>query len=651
MVRKPNGFDAAALKQQAAGRWPEILCNVGGLSPDILDGKHHACPKCGGTDRFRMIDVAAGALFCNQCFNHDNGDGIAALQWLRGGTFTEARNALAEHLGQSSPRPNEPAGNGKSRIVATYDYRDERGELLYQVVRFDPKDFRQRQPKPGGGWEWSVKGIRLVPYRLREMLAADPSGNVLIVEGEKDADRAASMGIVATTCAMGAGKWRPEYNEHLCGRNVVIVPDNDKPGREHANQVAQSLCGMAGSIKVVELPGVPEKGDLSDWLDQGGTKDKLAERVSLAPEWKPSPGDKQPPPFTRLLTGAELLALDLRPRFLVRGVLVESQPMILGGRSKVLKTSIALDLAVSLGTGTPFLGRFESHRVGVGFWSGESGAATIRETAKRIADSKGVDLAAADVLWCFDLPRLSDLLHLDAIAETIRHHGLKVAIFDPLYLCLLSPETAGGASNLFMMGSLLQGLTRLGQQTGCTIILLHHFRKTGQSDDDNPASLEELAQSGVAEWARQWLLLQRRVSYQGDGQHPLWLRCGGSAGHSSLWGVTIDEGIIDPDTFSGRKWEAAVSPAADAREEAQRDKANRKAAEQEQREGEHRERLLVVLRQTPGGDTERALSRAAGLNPENFGRAVFSLLQEGRAARCEVVKTGRNYDGFRPTGR
>ena len=106
-------------------------------------------------------------------------------------------------------------------------------------------------------------------------------------------------------------------------------------------------------------------------------------------EAKPS----EPPAFTRLLTGAELLALDLRPRFLVRGVLVEGQPMIIGGRSKTLKTSLACDLAVSLGSGTPFLGRFDCHRVGVGFWSGESGAATIRETASGIADSKGVDLA------------------------------------------------------------------------------------------------------------------------------------------------------------------------------------------------------------------------------------------------------------------
>ena len=248
----------------------------GSVSPDRRDGRR---------------------LFCNQCFNQDNGDGIAALQWLRGGTFPETVNALAEYLGQSSHRPNEAAGNGKPKIVATYNYVDVQGKLLYQVVRFEPKDFRQRRPKDGGGWEYTVKGTRLVPYRLPDLLAAPSSCAVFVVEGEKDADRAASMGIVATTCAMGAGKWRPEYNEHFRGRSVCIVPDNDKPGREHANQVAQLLCGMAGSIKVVELPGVPEKGDLSDWLDQGGTKDKLAERVKAAQEWWPSPGDKQPPAF------------------------------------------------------------------------------------------------------------------------------------------------------------------------------------------------------------------------------------------------------------------------------------------------------------------------------------------------------------------
>jgi hypothetical protein len=359
----------------------------------------------------------------------------------------------------------------------------------------------------------------------------------------------------------------------------------------------------------------------------------------------------EPLEFTKLLSGADLLALDLRPRFLIRGVLVEGQPAIIGGRCKVLKTSIACDLVLSLGSGTPFLGRFDSQRVPVGFWSGESGAATIRETAQRQAAAKGIDLAGCDVRWCFDLPRLCNLEHLDALEAVIRAEGLRVAILDPLYLALLSAETASGASNIFLMGSMLQGLTRLGQQTNCTVVLLHHFRKGGQPDEDNPAGLEELAQSGVAEWARQWLLLQRRAPYQGDGRHLLWLRCGGCAGHGSLWGLTIDEGQLDPDTFTGRTWGVTVAPVADARAEVKAEQENRKAAEQERRQGENRERLLAVLRTMPEGDTERGLSAAASMKADTFRRAIFTLLQEGRAARCQIRKNGVTYDGFKPAGK
>jgi hypothetical protein len=359
----------------------------------------------------------------------------------------------------------------------------------------------------------------------------------------------------------------------------------------------------------------------------------------------------EPPAFTKMLTGAALLALDLKPNFLVRGVLAEGQPAAIGGRAKTIKTGIAIDLAVSLGSGRPFLGKFDCHRAGVGVWSGESGAATIRETAQRIAASKGVELAAADVLWSFELPRLSRLDHLDALAEVIRAEGLKVAIIDPLYLSLLSPETASGASNIFAMGPLLQGLTKLGQDTGCTIVVLHHFRKTGQPDDENPAGLEELSQSGIAEWSRQWILLQRRVAYQQDGRHLLWMRVGGSAGHGSLWAVSIDEGQLDPDTFSGRTWDVSVSPAANAREQSKRDREQEKAAQQEHREGEHRERLLTALRRAPDGDTAKGLREASGLNTANFGKAIACLLQEGRAKRVEIIKRGTGYDGYRPTGK
>jgi hypothetical protein len=204
---------------------------------------------------------------------------------------------------------------------------------------------------------------------------------------------------------------------------------------------------------------------------------------------------------------------------------------------------------------------------------------------------------------------------------------------------------------LFLMGSMLQPLTQLGRDTRCTIILLHHFRKGGQPDNDNPAGLEELAQSGVAEWARQWLLLQRRSPYQADGVHSLWLRCGGSAGHSSLWGLTIEEGLIDPETFEGRKWEVTISPAADARQQAQRERDHRKALEIERREDEQQQRLLAVIRATPNGDTERALSKAAGMKADTFGRAIFVLRQQGRAESCKVTKNGVSYDGWKSTGR
>jgi hypothetical protein len=269
----------------------------------------------------------------------------------------------------------------------------------------------------------------------------------------------------------------------------------------------------------------------------------------------------EPPRFTRLLTSADLAGLEEKPQFLVRGVMVAGQPMVIGGRSKSLKTSIAIDLALSLGSGTAFLGKFASERVNVGAWSGESGAATVRETALRVAAVKGVNLADCSVWWSFDLPRLWQATDLDALRCTILQRGIQVAIIDPLYLCLLSGDTAGTASNLFAMGSVLQPLSAFAQEAGVTLVLVHHFRKTGQSNDAEPAGLEELAQSGAAEFAREWILLQRRSPFQGDGRHSLWVRTGGSAGHAGLWALDVDEGMINPDTFEagGGRWRLSRS--------------------------------------------------------------------------------------------
>ena len=138
--------------------------------------------------------------------------------------------------------PGDNNGQPRSKqIVATYDYHDADGALVFQVVRMEPKGFPQRRPDGAGGWIWNLKGVQRVLYRLPELLAADPGSWVLIPEGEKDAGRLADLGCIATTNPGGAGKWRVAYDKPLAGRRVAILPDHDEPGCKHADEVARSL--------------------------------------------------------------------------------------------------------------------------------------------------------------------------------------------------------------------------------------------------------------------------------------------------------------------------------------------------------------------------------------------------------------------------
>src|SRR5690349_6037663 len=105
---------------------------------------------------------------------------------------------------KSTNKPNR-------QLVTAYDYTDETGQLLFQVVRFDPKDFKQRQPDGPGGWIWNLHGVRIVPYRLHELAQSRPILPVLIAEGEKDVDNLVSLGFLASCNPGGAGKWRPEF--------------------------------------------------------------------------------------------------------------------------------------------------------------------------------------------------------------------------------------------------------------------------------------------------------------------------------------------------------------------------------------------------------------------------------------------------------
>jgi putative DNA primase/helicase len=167
------------------------------------------------------------------------------------------------------------AAHPTKRIVAEYSYTDECGNLLYQVIRLDPKAFFQRYPDGKGGWIWK-KHRRQVLYRLAEVIQ---SPVVFVVEGEKDVESLRACGFVATTNAGGAkAAWLPSYTEILRGREVVIVPDMDPPGRERGKRVARALVPAAARVLWWEPEGAK---DITEWFEQGHSEIELIECISL----------------------------------------------------------------------------------------------------------------------------------------------------------------------------------------------------------------------------------------------------------------------------------------------------------------------------------------------------------------------------------
>lgn len=199
--------------------------------------------------------------------------------------------------------PSNGLSTASGKIVAIYNYRDEGQKLLFQVVRFDPKDFRQRKPDGRGGWCWRLGRTRRVLYRLPELLSADPKHPVFIPEGEKDCDKLAELGAVATCNVGGALKWKESDSEVLADRHIVVLPDNDEPGRKHAEQVANALHGKAKSVRVLELFDVPEGGDVSDWLDAGGTLEELFRLAKGVQNHKPTEQKPEEQRLSIILTG------------------------------------------------------------------------------------------------------------------------------------------------------------------------------------------------------------------------------------------------------------------------------------------------------------------------------------------------------------
>lgn len=285
----------------------EFLSRLSRVKKQAGDGSWLAsCPAhgSGGGDKNPSLSIKAadGKILLN-CFAGCGHDAILSAMGLEEKDLFE----------QDQVEP-------KKQLVAIYQYRDFDGAVLFEVCRYTPKTFRQRRPDGHGGWIYDLKGVRRVVYRLPELKQWKA---ILWVEGEKDADTAWSLEIPATTNAMGAGKWSPEYAQQLVTQGierVAVIPDNDGPGAAHATTVTAGLQAAGIEVRLVVLPDLPDHGDLSDYLQTHSKDDlltlvkaaKVAERVEA-----PARGEDAGPSRTFRVLGEQRYGLEIQPEGIV----------------------------------------------------------------------------------------------------------------------------------------------------------------------------------------------------------------------------------------------------------------------------------------------------------------------------------------------
>ena len=334
--------------------------------------------------------------------------GRAAIDFLRErGVQVEDEVARAANGGQPQQRR---APQARERLIATYDYTDEFGALVYQVCRYESdqatgdgkreKRFAQRRPDPNepGGWSWKVQGLRPLPYRLPELQEAIAQRSmVFIAEGEKAVEALREMGVPATCNSGGAGKFSDAIVEHFRGAHVVILPDDDPqarntsdgslrfhadgrsvlPGWDHACMVASKLQGVAASVRVLDLFKRQRKEDAYDWAQQGGTADALYDLVER--EARAWPFE---PPFVskfQAIPWDELDASGPAHEWLVKGMLTRGERSMMVGPSQSGKSFVAIDMALSIARGVEYFGR-KTLRGGVVYQAGEGGRSISSRT-------------------------------------------------------------------------------------------------------------------------------------------------------------------------------------------------------------------------------------------------------------------------------
>lgn len=429
------------------------------------------CPFHDDHRKSLSVNKETGLFFCHAC--NEKGDMFSFYRKKHGVNFQTTINALAREAGLTT----EP----QKKIVKTYDYTDESGNLLFQTVRFKPKDFKQRRPDGKDKWIWNLEGVRSVVYNLPEIIKTK---SIIIPEGEKDCDNLKAIGLTATCNPMGAGKWKPEYNQYFKDKRVVIIPDNDDAGHRHALQVARNLKEITESLRILELSGLKEKGDVTDWMeiqkakgkDAEAIKNELLSIIKATPEWIPEEPKEDTLSF--LKKGAELINLECTVEWIIDKLIPKQSITLLHGKGGIGKTWISLILGDAVSKSIPFMG-LPSQQQPVVFIDFENSLPVLVERVKKIG--------ASEVLFWHNTNEIRPP-KLDK-EEWTQYKSLPIGliIYDTLRASQGKDENSSQDMALIM--SRLKEL----RDAGFTIILLHHTPKSNDRTYKGSTAIMDLA--------------------------------------------------------------------------------------------------------------------------------------------------------------
>ena len=402
--------------------------------------------------------------------------------------------------------PEGSARNGRE-IVATYPYVDEAEALLYEVVRYTPKGFKQRQPDGNGGWLWHLRGARRVLYRLPRVLAAVEAGEtVWIAEGEADVHALERAGVVATCNPGGAGKWRDAYNKALNGADVVVVVDLDDPGHAHAEAVAAALQGVARSVRIVRAA---TGKDASDHLAAGRTLDEFG------PVGASMGDDRESEPGRRVeLTPASAIPSE-RVRWLWDGRLPLRSLSVVAGEKGLGKSTLTNARLVAEATRGTLHGELQGQPIDVLVCTAEDDWASVVKPRLMVHHA---DLARVHRVTVHDdtgrslLTLPEDVPQLEAQIERLRKSGRVVGMFvlDPIGAFLSQgTDTHRDAS----VRRVLAPLAAMAESLDLVVIVVAHLTK-----DESSRLINRVSGAGAFVNAARSVLVLARSPDDPDGE-------------------------------------------------------------------------------------------------------------------------------------